>query len=159
MLRKKLKRQAKVCKCVQMEIRRLTIVDYDEMVNLWFKANLPCKPRGRDSKEALAAEIKTNPDFFLGAFEERELIGTVIMSCDLRKGWINRLAVHPSCRNRGVAKALIAEGEKTLRKRGIRLFCVLVEDSNVASRNLFRNCGYTEHHDILYFSKRDSDDI
>ncbi|MGD0494791.1 MAG: GNAT family N-acetyltransferase [Candidatus Bathyarchaeia archaeon] len=141
-----------------MEIRRLTAVDYDEIVKFWFIAQLPYKPRGRDSEQAIALEMKANSDFFLGAFEQGLLIGTVVMSCDLRKGWINRLAVHPAFRTRGIARALIYESESILRKRGARLFCVLIEGSNAASKNLFRKCSYEEHHDILYFSKRDSRD-
>jgi len=53
-----------------MEIRRLTAVDYDEIVKSWFIAQLPYKPRGRDSEQAIALEMKANPDFFLGAFEQ-----------------------------------------------------------------------------------------
>jgi ribosomal protein S18 acetylase RimI-like enzyme len=142
-----------------MEIRRLAIADYDEIVKLWSIAHLPYKPKGRDSREAIAAEMEANPDFFLGAFDQGHLAGTVVISCDLRKGWINRLAVHPTCRGRGIARALISESEGILRKRGVRLFCVLVEGSNVASKNLFRKCGYEEHGEIIYFSKRDSSDV
>jgi len=142
-----------------MEIRRLTISDYEEMVRLWFRAKLPFKPRGRDSKEAIAAQMAANPEFFLGTFEDNRLVGTVIISCDMRKGWINRLAVDPNCRCHGMAKALIAESEKTLRKHGIRIFCALIEDYNAASKELFKECGYVEHRDITYFSKRDSDEV
>lgn len=141
-----------------MEIRRLTAVDYDEIVKLWSTAQLPHKPRGRDSEQAMALEMKANPDFFLGAFEQGRLVGTVVISCDLRKGWINRLAVHPAFRNRGIAKALIDESERILRKRGVRIFCVLIESPNVESKELFRKVGYEERHDIMYFSKRDSSD-
>jgi len=142
-----------------MEIRRLTINDYEEVVRLWSRAKLPFKPKGRDSKEAIAAQMKANPDFFLGVFEENSLVGTVIISCDTRKGWINRLAIDPDYRRRGVAKALIAESERTLRKHGIRIFCALIEDYNTVSKKLFKECGYIEHHDIMYFSKRDSDEV
>jgi GNAT superfamily N-acetyltransferase len=142
-----------------MDIRRLTIADYEEMLKLWSRSNLSFRPKGRDSKEAIAAEVKANPGFFLGAFEEGRLVGTAIISCDLRKGWINRLVVDPKCRKKGIARALISESEKTLRKRGIRLFCALIEDSNLESRNLFKKCGYVEHDDILYLSKRDSNDV
>ena len=142
-----------------MEIRRLTINDYKEMVRLWLTATLPFKPKGRDSKKAIAVEMKENPDFFLGAFEDTLLVGTVIISCDVRKGWINRLAVNPNYRHRGIAKALIAESERTLRKHGIRIFCALIEDYNAISKKLFKECGYVEHHDITYFSKRDSDEV
>ena len=140
-----------------MEIRKLTANDYADMTRLWIKAGLPFKPKGRDSKQRIVAEMKACPDFFLGAFEEDHLVGTVIVSSDLRKGWINRLAVDLHCRHRGIARALIAEGEKIMHKRGLRIFCALIEESNVPSKELFKKCGYSESHDILYFSKRDSD--
>jgi len=142
-----------------MEIRNLTIEDYKEILGLWSKAGLPFKPRGRDSYEAIKAEMNANPDFFLGAFEGGKLVGTVIISSDMRKGWINRLAVDPSYRNRGIAKAMIAKAEEILRRRGIKLFCALIEDYNTASKELFKKCGYVEHRDILYFSKRDTNEI
>lgn len=133
--------------------------DYDEMVKLWSRTNLPFKPKGRDSKEAIAVQMKVNREFFLGAFVRNRLVGTVIIGCDMRKGWINRLAVDPDYRKRGIAKALITESEKTLRKRDIRIFCALIEDYNAASKRLFKECGYVEHRDIIYFSKRDSDEV
>lgn len=142
-----------------MEIRRLTIVDYKEIIRLWSRAGLPSKPGGRDSRQEIAAQMDANPDFFLGAFEGRHLVGTAIVSSDMRKGWINRLAVDPNCRRRGVAKALIEESEKTLRGHGIRIFCGLIEASAKASKALFKKCGYMEHRDISYFSKRDGDAV
>ena len=142
-----------------MQIRRLNIDDYSQIVSLWSRADLPFKPEGRDSRVALEAQIKANPDFFLGAFEDGHLVGTVVLSSDTRKGWINRLAVDPRCRRRGVAKALIEESEKTLRNHGLRIFCSLIEVSNVPSKALFKKCGYNEHGDISYFTKRDSDAV
>jgi ribosomal protein S18 acetylase RimI-like enzyme len=142
-----------------MEIRKLTVNDYEEIIKLWSRARLPYKPKGRDSEEAIAAQMKANPEFFLGAFEDNRLVGMVIISCDMRKGWINRLTVDPDYRNRGIATALIAESEKILRKHGIRIFCALIEDYNTASKKLFNECGYVEHRDIIYFSKRDSNEV
>jgi ribosomal protein S18 acetylase RimI-like enzyme len=142
-----------------MEIRRLTIEHYKQIVNLWCRARLPFKQEGRDSREAIMVQMKANPDFFLGAFEGNRLVGTVIISCDSRKGWINRLAVDPCYRHRGAAKTLIAESEARLRKRDIRIFCALIEDYNAKSKKLFKKCGYVEHHDIIYFSKRDSNSV
>jgi ribosomal protein S18 acetylase RimI-like enzyme len=136
-----------------MEIRRLTAGDYESAVGLWTRAELPFKPRGRDSKKAIVAQMVANPQFFLGAFENDKLVGVVIVSSDGRKGWINRLAVDPACRRVGIAKKLITESEKILRKHGIGIFCALIDDSNNVSKRLFEACGYEEHKDIIYFSK------
>lgn len=142
-----------------MRIQKLSVVDYERIINLWFRAGLPFKPRGRDSRKAMAAQMAANPQFFLGAFIDEHLVGVVIVSSDTRKGWINRLAVDPEHRYSGVAKALVRESEKVLRKQGIRIFCALVDDENAASKELFRSCGYHEHRDIIYFSKHKTEDI
>lgn len=152
-MKKKLK--PRIC----VKLRKLTIGDYEAITSLWTKAKLPFKPRGRDSREAYPAEMAANPDFFVGAFEDNNLIGVVVLSCDLRKGWINRLAVDPECRRRGVACALVAEAEKIFRRRGVKLFCALIEEGNVVSKQLFKHCGYSEDRSIAYFSKRDNEDI
>ncbi len=156
---RKSKKKSELSPRVYMETRRLTISNYEEIVELWSRSALPFRPGGRDSKESISRQMSSNPDFFLGAYEGRKLIGVVIMSCDMRKGWINRLAVDPCHRNSGVAMALIAESEKILKKCGIKIFCALVDDDNNASKELFRKGGYLKHKDIIYFSKREGEEI
>ncbi len=142
-----------------MRFKRLSADDYDSLINLWIKAGLPFRPQGRDSKDAVRAEMAANPDFFVGAFEDGQLVAVVVLSSDRRKGWINRLAVDPNHRRRGVAKALIAESERVLKKSGVRMFCALIDADNEASKKLFRECGYVEHDDIIYFSKREDNQV
>lgn len=142
-----------------MEIRKLTTDEYEKLITLWSRAKLPFKPNGRDSKEAIIAQMTANPNFFIGAFADSRLVGAVVISSDGRKGWINRLAVDPAYRRHNIARKLITESERILREYGVRIFCALVEDYNAVSKNLFKKCGYVEHRDIVYFSKRDSDEI
>ena len=137
----------------------MTISDYDQIVALWQKAGLSYKPEGRDRKDTIRSQMAVNPDFFLGAFEGVRLLGVLVVSTDGRRGWINRLAVDPNCRRKGVAKALISEAERILREHGMRIFCALIEDTNSGSMRLFKDCGYRAHRDIVYFSKRDSDRV
>jgi ribosomal protein S18 acetylase RimI-like enzyme len=142
-----------------MQIQNLTIRDYTRITDLWTRAGLSFRPRGRDSKETIAAEIRANPEFFLGAFEDGHLVGVAVLSSDARKGWINRLAIDPDYRRRGIAKALITESERILRKHGLRMFCALIDNDNTVSKELFRKSGYVEHRDIIYFSKRDNGEV
>ncbi|UCE43516.1 MAG: GNAT family N-acetyltransferase [Candidatus Bathyarchaeota archaeon] len=140
-------------------IRELTIGDYDDMVRLWERGRIPFKPKGRDSREEIRRQMRKNAELFLGVFDERLLVGVVVGSHDGRKGWINRLAVSRECRRKGIAQLLLACVEKALRKRGARIFCALVEESNLESINLFRKQGYLIHRDILYLSKREGEDV
>jgi hypothetical protein len=63
----KIAREEQKGKNNSMEIRSLNISDYDQIVVLWRLAELPYKPEGRDSKEAMQSQMKAYPDFFLGA--------------------------------------------------------------------------------------------
>lgn len=142
-----------------IQIRRLTINEYEAITQLWKRAKLPFKLDGRDSRESISKEIAANPDFYLGAFEQDRLVGLVILTCDMRKGWINRSAIDPEYRSQGVAIALIFKSERILRTRGVRIFCALIEADNIPSKELFKKCGYTECRDITYFSKRDNEAV
>ncbi|RLG40107.1 MAG: hypothetical protein DRO05_07145 [Thermoproteota archaeon] len=139
-----------------MRIGRLTPEDYDEIIRLWEEAGLPYKPKGRDSRESMEKQMRANPEFFIGAFDGEKLIGTVIASFDGRRGWINRLAVHPDYRRRGIGRLLIKEAEKVLKKKGAWIICALIERENKQSLNLFKKCGYKPSENLVYVSKRES---
>jgi len=142
---------------ILVEIRRLVPDDYEKMIRLWEEAGLPYKPKGRDSRESIEKQMKENPDFFIGAFDGERLIGTVIASFDGRKGWINRLAVHPEYRRRGIGQLLIRKAETVLKEKGAWVICALIERENKPSLSLFEKCGYKPSNDIVYVSKRESD--
>jgi len=141
------------------KIRRLTIDDYDEMIKLWQRSSLPFKSKGRDSRQEIVRQMNANPELFLGAFEGRTLVGTVVGSYDGRKGWINRLAIDPDHRRQGVGQLLIARIEKSLTEKGARIIAALVEASNLKSISLFEKLGYVTDRGILYLSKRESEDV
>jgi GNAT superfamily N-acetyltransferase len=86
------------------------------------------------------------------------VLGAILVTHDTRKGWINRLVVHPDYRRKGYATQLIAVAEQELRAMGIRILAVLVEADNIASQELFAREGYKTN-DAVYMSKRDSDDV
>jgi len=139
-------------------LRHLTIDDYDAIIRLWKEAGLESvRIQGRDSHDAFAAQLAAGQRV-IGLEDADQLIGAVLVTHDTRKGWINRLAVHPDHRRKGYATELIAAAERELREMGFRIFAVLIEADNNASQELFAREGYKAH-DIVYMSKRDSDDV
>jgi ribosomal protein S18 acetylase RimI-like enzyme len=144
----------------KVDVRKLTIQDYDAMIKIWKLAGLPYKPEGRDSRENTTKQMKLFPEFYLGAFYGNELVGVVIASYDNRmKGWINRLAVDPAYQRQGVAEQLVKKAEESLKKRRAKIFCALIELPNDKSVGLFQKMGYALHRDILYATKRESKSI
>jgi N-acetylglutamate synthase len=137
-------------------IRRLTIDDYDTVIDLWQRSGLPSiRPTGRDSREEFARQLERG-QIIIGLEDDGKLIGVVVATNDMRKGWINRLAIDPDQRRKGYGAQLIHAAEAALREAGLKVMAGLIEDYNDASLALFEREGYTVHTDIYYVSKRDS---
>jgi GNAT superfamily N-acetyltransferase len=92
----------------------------------------------------------------LGTFDDGRLIGSIVGSSDGRKGWINRLAIDPDFRGRGLGLTLIKECENFLSDLGIKVFACLIEDWNAPSLSVFKKAGFDISDKILYCSKRGS---
>jgi ribosomal protein S18 acetylase RimI-like enzyme len=137
-------------------IRRLSIADYDEILKLWSVAGLPHKPHGRDGQESMTKEMLLPQCQFFGMFEGETMLGMAIASYDGRRGWINRMAVHPEYRGRGLAGQLIRECEAFLESQGAVVICGLIEEMNLPSMACFEKAGYICESTIKYFTKRKS---
>ena len=139
-----------------VRIREFLIEDYDRVMELWAEGGLPLKPKGRDSRENIARQIEMPNVLFLVAEEGegRRIIGTVLATHDGRKGWINRLAVDPALRKRGLGARLVREAERRLEALGMDILACLIEDDNAVSMAVFEKLGYKKHPEIIYFAKR-----
>lgn len=137
-----------------MNFRHCTIEDYDLLMSLWEQAGLPCKPEGRDSRESIAKEMQTSTGSFVVVEIDNQAIGTVLVTHDGRKGWINRVAVIPKYRNKGIGRALVEYAEAMFQEQGIGIFACMIEDYNSSSMEVFQKLGYIEFHGMHYLTKR-----
>lgn len=140
----------------EIEFRPLAETDVPELLELWHRAGLSIREQGRDRPERIAAEMERDDSLFLGAWQSAFLVGVVLVNHEGRKGWINRLAVDPAMRRRGLAVELVRRAEAWLREQGIAITGALIEADNLASQELFLALGFRKHSDIHYFSKRES---
>jgi ribosomal protein S18 acetylase RimI-like enzyme len=143
----------------EFDLAVLSAADYESVLALWRRAGLPIRPAGRDSAEQFARQLASGAQTVLGLRAGGTLVGVVVLTHDGRKGWINRLAVHPEFRGQGAGRRLIAEGERLLHGQGIQIVAALIEDWNRPSLALFEKAGFTLHEDIHYLTKRDHDQV
>lgn len=140
-------------------LRKLTADDYDDIIRVWADAGLPYKPEERDSRTRIAFEIDRDDTAFYGLFEDSRMLAVGLATFDGRKGWINRVAVDPDRRGEGFGGEIMKACEQFLKERGADIIAALIEDINSPSISLFQKQGYTVMKEILYFSKRDSEDV
>ena len=115
---------------------------------------MPVRPEGRDAPDRFARQLADHRQRVVGLRADAKLIAVVVLTHDGRKGWINRLAVDPAYRRRGLAGRLVLEAERWfVEEQGLEVWAALIEGENQDSRALFAALDY-HRHDVVYVSKR-----
>ena len=137
----------------QFAIRPAIARDYERIVEVWVASGLPVKLQGRESREAFVRQLQSLPGLYLVAMDGERIVGVILGSHDHRKGWINRLAVLPEYRRRGIAADLVLACERALQAEGMEITAALIEEDNATSRLLFEKLGYRADVPAAYYRK------
>jgi len=140
-------------KACGISIRGASPADYEAIRRLWLECDLPFRPGIRDAEEGFCRQLERFGDLYLVAHDGNAIVGVILGTHDVRKGWINRLAVSPCYRRRGIAEALIRSCETALRGHGIEIVAALIEESNGVSCKLFEKMGYLDDVPVRYYRK------
>jgi len=139
---------------IQLTLCDLQAADYEDVLALWQRAGLPVRPEGRDAPAAFARQMASGLQRVIGLRAEDALVAVAVLTHDGRKGWINRLAIDPTCRRQGLARRLVVEAERWFAQDvGLEVWAALIERHNEASLLLFEELGYGQP-DVIYVSKR-----
>ena len=139
---------------MDLQVRQLTIADYDEIVRVWLDAGLPFKPNGRERRDYLQKEMLQPFCAFFGLESDDRLIGVIIANWDGRRGWLNRLAIDPDYRGKWYAATLIQAAEQFLIGQGAMVLAGLIDEENLPSMAAFTKAGYSCVTEIRMFRKR-----
>jgi GNAT superfamily N-acetyltransferase len=126
---------------------------------VWQAAGLSVRLAGRDAQAEFRNQARAFPTTYLLAEHDSQAVGVILGTHDQRKGWINRLAVIPEFRRRGIARRLIAACEQAFYQQGIGIIAALVEEGSVASAQLLTAAGYQTDVPVRYFRKPTRPDI
>lgn len=144
------------------QIRKLTIEDYDAMLELWNSTEQSRRALNPvdDSREGIERYCMRNPDTCFGAVsEDNRLIGVILTGHDGRRGIIHHMCVSSEYRRQGIASALVQTAEAALREEGIqKIFCLVFIDNDNANA-FWEKMGYSLRSNLYYRNKSLNADI
>ncbi len=109
--------------------------DYAAVFTLWDQAGPGIHLRRSDEPDKIRKKLERDPDLFLLAEIDDNLVGTVLGGYDGRRGMMYHLAVDPTCRRQGIGQALMEELERRLVEKGcIRYYLLVTMDNEYAIR-------------------------
>lgn len=136
-----------------MQIRIMTINDYENVYNLW----LSCKGIGLnnldDSKSGIEKFLKRNPETCFVAIENEETVGSILAGNDGRRGYIYHTAVSPKHQRKGIGRKLVEAAMNALEEQGINKVALVVFENNNSGNGFWEKIGFDKRNDLIYRNK------
>jgi ribosomal protein S18 acetylase RimI-like enzyme len=126
--------------------------DYPSVYALWENAGTGIQLRRSDQIEEIAKKLERDPDLFLVAEIEKQIVGSVLGGFDGRRGMIYHMAVLMEYRRQGIALRLMEELERRLREKGCIRYYLLVTEDNQEAIQFYKAHGW-ERMDLFAYGK------
>lgn len=136
-----------------MNIRLMTIDDYDSIHQLWLRTPGLGLNTTDDSKEGIAKYLKRNPTTCFVAEMEGNIVGAILTGHDGRRGTISHTAVDVNYRRQGVATLLVNAAMTALKEEGITKVNLVAFKKNELANSFWEAYGFTTREDLNYRNK------
>ena len=123
--------------------------DYQQVHDLWDSFEKGVRLGRSDTPAEIEKKLRRDPDLFLVAEVDNNIVGTVIGGYDGRRGHIYHLAVNPSFRGQGIGSRLMEEIEARLRDKGCLKSYLMVAEDNHAVDAFYKKLGW-QHMDAIH---------
>ncbi len=137
-----------------MQIREIHFPeDFPQVENLWASMERGVSLGRSDTPDEIQKKLTHDPDLFLVAEENGQIIGTVIGGYDGRRGLLYHLAVAASYRGRGIGSRLMNEVESRLRAKGCLRCYLLVTTDNPEGMQYYEKHGWERMDYVVTYGK------
>lgn len=127
--------------------------DYEQVFELWRGIEKGVHVGRSDTLDEIRKKINRDPDLFLVAESNGNIIGAVMGGFDGRRGLIYHLAVSPSFRGRGIGSHLMNEVESRLRAKGCLKCYLLVTLDNIEVADYYMQRGWQQMDQVQLYGK------
>lgn len=130
-----------------MKIRKFNIKDTAEVVKIWDMCGLLHPPN--DPFEEIRNKMDFQPDLFLVGEISGEVIATVMLGYEGRRGWINSLGILPKYQGMGYGSEMVKQGTQILKDLGAPKINLLIRPANTKVREFYEKLGFVNEDAIL----------
>ncbi len=130
--------------------------DEHAVVALWRECGLVVP--WNDPHKDIRRKLTVQREMFLVGLVDNKIVAAVMAGYEGHRGWINYLAVSPSCQKQGLGRRMMDEAESRLRKLGCPKINLQVRTSNTGVIDFYKALGYTID-DVVSMGKRLDPDV
>lgn len=120
-----------------IHIRAFRLADYEQVLRLWQAVGF--QGWSLLTREQVVKKLRRDRDLFVVACSREGIVGTVMGSWDGLRGWAYNVAVHPSLQRQGIGRALMAELERRLWKKGARVLDLHYFNESTWARDFYHS--------------------
>ena len=135
-----------------LEIRDMTINDYENVIALWKKAGIHLGYS--DTKPEIKRMLDHNPGLCLVLINKQtnKIIGAVLGGFDGRRGWVHHLAVDPEYQKQGLGKMIMDELTKRFKEKKVVKLKLEVLRENSGVITFYKKLGWDLRDEIITMS-------
>ncbi|MCR5399149.1 MAG: GNAT family N-acetyltransferase [Lachnospiraceae bacterium] len=134
-----------------MQIRAMTIDDYDDVKALWLKIKGFAIRSIDDSRDGVERFLNRNPGISVVGIEDDHIVGAILCGHDGRRGCLYHVCVDPDYRLRGVGKAMVGQAMRSLQSEGINKVSLIAFTKNDVGNAFWKEIGWTKREDLNYY--------
>ena len=127
--------------------------DYEQVFELWQRIEKGVHVGRSDTVAEIGKKLARDPDLFLVAESNGNIIGAVMGGFDGRRGLIYHLAVDSSFRGQGIGSDLMDEVESRLRAKGCLKCYLLVTLDNIEVADYYMQRGWQHMDQVQLYGK------
>lgn len=134
-----------------MDIREMSIKDYEKVYELWKNADIILKTS--DQRDEINRMIKRNPYTCLVGEIDNEIVAAVMGGFDGRRGYVHHLAVKTELHKQGLGREMMDELMNRFEELKVIKVHLFVENRNEKVKKFYKKIGFEERTDLTDFSK------
>ena len=134
-----------------MNIRTMTLADYDGVRELWMTIKGFAIRSIDDSREGVEAFLRRNPTTSVVAEEDDKIVGAILCGHDGRYGHMYHVCVQKEYRLHGIGKQMVVFCMRALQDEHINKIALIAFTTNDIGNAFWHKVGWIQREDLNYY--------